>query len=105
MEANLERKVAFDDLFYVDNIGEKDNTCEEDEQNKLASAAFVAAAQTMKVNENGKRKRKGTTSTEKIKFVKYELNLDPKPVKAGTSVAKDGSSDESEVEDPVSDSE
>lgn len=104
-EANLEGKVADDDLFYVDNMGEEGNTCEEDEQNKLASVAFLAAAQTMKVTDNGKRKQKGASTKKKIKFVKYDVHPNPNPVNAGTSVAKDSSSGESEVEGPASDSE
>ncbi|XP_028806457.1 uncharacterized protein LOC114761289 [Neltuma alba] len=102
LEANLEGKIANDDLFYVDKTREEENTSEEDEQNKLASAAFAAAAKTMKVTDSGKRKRKGTSTARKIKSVKYELLPDPKPaVNAGTSVSKDSSGGESEVEDPV----
>ncbi|KAF7819720.1 uncharacterized protein G2W53_025175 [Senna tora] len=105
LETNLESKVADDDLFYIDNMGEEGNACEEeDEQNTLASAAFVAAAQTMKVADDGKRKHQGTSTGKKIKFVKYELRANPNPVKTRTSVAEDSSSDEREVEDPVSDS-
>ncbi|KAE9585682.1 hypothetical protein Lal_00009923 [Lupinus albus] len=90
---NLEGKVSDDDLFYVDNIGEELNTGEKDKQNEVISYAFVAAAQTMKLTGNGNRKRKGRNNDESS----Y-------PVKAGTSAASDSSSDESEVEDPVSDS-
>ncbi|XP_027357731.1 uncharacterized protein LOC113867019 [Abrus precatorius] len=100
---NLEGKVADDDLFYVDNVGEEANTGEDDKQNKLISDAFVAAAQTMKLSENGNRKRKGKSSEKKIKFVKYDLHLKSDQVKASTSATNDSSSGESEVEDPVSD--
>ncbi|TKY44523.1 hypothetical protein E2542_SST30799 [Spatholobus suberectus] len=100
---NLEGKIADDDLFYVDNIGEEGNTGEDDKQNKLISDAFVAAAQTMKLSDNGACKRKGKHSEKKIKFVKYDLHQNSEPVKARTSAADDSSSSESEVEDPVSD--
>lgn len=93
---NLEGKIADDDLFYVD-------TGNDDKQNKLISDAFVAAAQTMKLSDNGARKRKGKHGEKKIKFVKYDLHQDSEPVKARISAADDSSSEESEVEDPVSD--
>ncbi|XP_054823156.1 uncharacterized protein LOC129321417 [Prosopis cineraria] len=101
LEANLEGKIADDDLFYVDKTMGEENTSEEEEQNKLASAAFVAAAKTMKVTDVGKRKRKGKSTESKIKSVKYELLPDPRPVSAGTSISKDGSGGESEIDDPV----
>ncbi|KAK4280985.1 hypothetical protein QN277_012535 [Acacia crassicarpa] len=104
LEANMEGKIMDDDLFYVDKTRGEEHTSEEeeDEQNKLTSAAFVAAAKTMKVTDNGKRKRKGTSTVRKIKSVKYELHPDPKPaVNAGTSVSKDSSGGESEIEDPA----
>jgi len=99
----LKKKIADDDLFYVDNAGEEGNTGEDDKQNKLISDAFVAAAQTMKLPKNKARKRKGKHSEKKIKFVKYDLHQNSKPVKARTSTADDSSSGESEVEDPISD--
>lgn len=100
---NLEGKIADDDLFYVDNIGEEGKTGDDDKENKLISDAFVAAAQTMKLSGNGARKRKGKHSEKKIKFVKYDLHQNSEPVKARTSAADDSSNGESEVEDPVSD--
>jgi len=96
----LERKIADGDLFYVDNAGEEGNAGEDDKQNNLISDAFVAAAQTMKLPD---RKRKGKHSEKKIKFVKYDLHQNSEPVKARTSTADDSSSGESEVEDPISD--
>ncbi|KAK7314353.1 hypothetical protein VNO77_32873 [Canavalia gladiata] len=101
---NLEGKMADDDLFYVDNFGEEGNTGEDDKQNKVISDAFVAAAQTMKSSDNGTRKRKGKSGENKIKFLKYDVHQNSGPVKARTSAANDSSSGESEVEDPVSDS-
>ncbi|ESW24921.1 hypothetical protein PHAVU_004G172000 [Phaseolus vulgaris] len=98
--SNLERKIADGDLFYVDNAGEEGNAGEDDKQNNLISDAFVAAAQTMKLPD---RKRKGKHSEKKIKFVKYDLHQNSEPVKARTSTADDSSSGESEVEDPISD--
>ncbi|KAL2321374.1 hypothetical protein Fmac_030343 [Flemingia macrophylla] len=100
---NLEGKIADDDLFYVDNIGEEGNTVDDDKQNKLISDAFVAAAQTMKLSDNGAPKRKGKHSGKKIKFVKYDLHQNSEAVKARTSAADDSSSGESEIDDPVSD--
>ncbi|KAK7245514.1 hypothetical protein RIF29_40360 [Crotalaria pallida] len=85
-----EGKIADDDLFYIDNIAEDG---EEDKQNERISYAFVAAAQTMKLTEDGNRKRKGIS------------NENSYPVKARTSAAaSNSSSGESEVDDPVSDS-
>ncbi|KAI4350717.1 hypothetical protein L6164_005145 [Bauhinia variegata] len=102
--ANSESKIADDDLFYVDNMGEEGNAHEQEgKPNELASAAFVAAAQSMKVTDNGSRKRKGTAAGKKVKFVKYDLHQSS--VTTGTSVVTDSSSGESEVEDPVSDAE
>ncbi|BAU02978.1 hypothetical protein LR48_Vigan10g003500 [Vigna angularis] len=101
--SNLERKIADDDLFYVDNAGGEGDTGENDEQNKLISDAFVAAAQTMKLPKHKARKRKGKHNEKKIKFVKYNLHQNSKPVKARISTADDSSSGESEVEDPISD--
>lgn len=69
----------------------------------MISDAFVAAAQTMKLSNNGAQKRKGKNGEKKIKFVKYDLHQNSEPVKARTSAADDSSSGESEVEDPVSD--
>lgn len=100
----LDDKVTDDGLFYVDNIGEEENAGEEDNQSKLISDAFVAAAQTMKSSDNESRKRKGKSSGKKVKFVKYDLAVNSVPVKAGTSASNDSSNDESEVEDPNSDS-
>lgn len=100
----LDDKVTDEGLFFVDNVGEEENAGEEDNQSKLISDAFVAAAQTMKSSDNESRKRKGKSSGKKVKFVKYDLNQKSVPVKGGTSASNDSSSDESEVEDPNSDS-
>lgn len=85
---NSEGKIADDNLFYLDNVGEERNTVEADNQNELISDAFVVAAQTMKITENGIRKRKGRSDENSY------------PVKAGSSAATDSSSGESDVEDP-----
>jgi hypothetical protein len=103
-QPTLDGKVTDDGLFYVDNAGEEENASEENRENKLISDAFVAAAQTMKSSDNESRKRKAKSSGKKIKFAKYELNQNTAPVKAGTSAPNDSSSDESEVQDPNSDS-
>ena len=79
--------------------GREGNTGDNDKQNKLVSDAFVAAAQTMKLSDDGARKRKGKHSEKKIKFVKYDLHQNSEPVKARTSAADDSSSGESEVEE------
>ncbi|KAK2398073.1 hypothetical protein QL285_059577 [Trifolium repens] len=102
--STLDGKVTNDGLFYVDNAGDEENVSEEDKENKLISDAFVAAAQTMKSSDNESRKRKAKSSGKNIKFAKYELNQNTAPVKAGTSAPNDSSSDESEVQDPNSDS-
>ncbi|XP_015966400.1 uncharacterized protein LOC107490145 [Arachis duranensis] len=101
---NLNGKMVDDDLFYVDNVGEEGNAVEEDKQNEVISDAFVAAARTMKVTDGGSQKRKGKSKERKVKFIKHNLLQNSRPVKAETSSANDGSSGESEVEDPASDS-
>ncbi|RYR07302.1 hypothetical protein Ahy_B05g074626 [Arachis hypogaea] len=101
---NLDGKMVGDDLFYVDNVGEEGNAVEEDKQNEVISDAFVAAARTMKVTDSGSQKRKGKSKERKVKFVKHNLLQNSRPAKAETSSANDGSSGESEVEDPASDS-
>ncbi|WJX30291.1 hypothetical protein P8452_18848 [Trifolium repens] len=103
-QPTLDGKVTDDGLFYVDNAGEEENASEENRENKLISDAFVAAAQTMKSSDNESRKRKGKSKGKKIKFAKYELNQNAVAVKAGTSAPNESSSDESEVQDPNSDS-
>jgi hypothetical protein len=102
--STLDGKVTNDGLFYVDNAGDEENASEEDKEDKLISDAFVAAAQTMKSSDNESRKRKGKSKGKKIKFAKYELNQNAVAVKAGTSAPNESSSDESEVQDPNSDS-
>ncbi|RHN53131.1 hypothetical protein MtrunA17_Chr6g0488141 [Medicago truncatula] len=91
-------------LLRLENLGIKVFAGEEDNQSKLISDAFVAAAQTMKSSDKESRKRKGKSSGKKVKFVKYDLAVNSVPVKGGTSASNDSSSDESEVEDPNSDS-
>lgn len=99
VKADLKGKIKDDDLFYVDKTIGEENTSEEDEQDKLASAASMDTAKTMKVNDKGKRKRKVTRTIKKIKSVKYEPLPVPKhAVRAGTSIGKDSSADEREVE-------
>lgn len=102
--STLEGNITDDVLFYVDNSGEAGNTGAEEKQNELISDAFVAAAHTMKLTDNGTRKRKGKSIEKKVKFVKHDLHQNTDPVKAGSSAPNDSSSGESEVEDPVSDS-
>ncbi|MED6147336.1 hypothetical protein PIB30_043253 [Stylosanthes scabra] len=101
---NLGGKTVDDDLFFVDNAGEEGNAVEEDKQNDEISDAFVAAAQTMTVTDGGSRKRKGKSKERKIKFVKHNLLRNSHIAKPETSAPNDGSSGESEVEDPASDS-
>lgn len=94
-----------DILFTIDNNGADENTVD-DKMKQSMSAAFVAAAHTMKLAENGGRKRKEGKSTEsnKIKFVKYDLCQNSDSVRTrSTIVSNDGFGSESEVENPVSD--
>ncbi|KAG6718464.1 hypothetical protein I3842_04G151400 [Carya illinoinensis] len=100
-----DQKVDDDTLFTIDNNGADEDT-DEDKMEQSMSAAFVAAAHTMKLAENGGRKRKEGRSAEnqKIKFVKYDLCQNSVSVRArSTIVRNDGSDSESEVENPISD--
>ncbi|XVF88694.1 hypothetical protein PTKIN_Ptkin19aG0070900 [Pterospermum kingtungense] len=102
-------KVEDDSLFYVDKNGE-----EEDEENKMETesmtAAFVAAAHSMRQRDSSKQKRKGTGSEEKesIKYFKYDICSNSESAKdnvsisvSGSASSNDDSSSESEVENPV----
>ncbi|MED6147630.1 hypothetical protein PIB30_045615 [Stylosanthes scabra] len=102
--SNLDGKTVDDDLFFVDNVGEEGKAVGEDKENEEISDAFVAAAQTMKVTDGGSQKRKGKSKEKKIKFVKHNLLQKSHIAKPETSAPNDGSSGESEVEDPASDS-
>ncbi|KAJ0090819.1 hypothetical protein Patl1_13432 [Pistacia atlantica] len=104
--SKLEGKDADSDLlFYIDNKGEVKDDDEEEEENKMndsMSAAFVAAARSMKMNKNGgtKRKEKGITGkTKKIKYLKVDLadNFDSTKERT-SSVSKEGLSNGSEVD-------
>ncbi|XP_041006715.1 uncharacterized protein LOC121251512 [Juglans microcarpa x Juglans regia] len=99
------KKVDDDILFTIDNNGADEDT-DEDKMKQSMSAAFVAAAHTMKLPEKGGRKRKEGKSAEnqKIKFVKYDLCQNSDSVRSrSTIVSNDGSDSESEVENPLSD--
>ncbi|KAL5573025.1 hypothetical protein UlMin_022622 [Ulmus minor] len=99
---------SLDDLFFVDNKGEALDADEDDAKtNGATNDAFVAAAHSMKLTENGERKRKGGTSSEKkknIKFHKYEPLLSPEsPSERLQFINSDDLNSGSEVENPSSD--
>ncbi|KDP33740.1 hypothetical protein JCGZ_07311 [Jatropha curcas] len=102
------RKADVDLQFYVDNKGEEeDHDGDDKETNESMSAAFLAAAHTMRFTENGGRKRKEGRSAgrkRKTKVLKHDLsdNSDSDG-KGQSSVSDDSSGSESEVENPTSD--
>ncbi|KAJ7973729.1 SNF2 domain protein [Quillaja saponaria] len=100
--AKSDGKIVDDDLLFIVDKGE------EDVRNELTSAEFVAAAQTMNSTETGgqKRKKGSSANKKKIKFMKYDLCQNSDSVKPRPSfITDDGSSGESEIENPISDEE
>ncbi|GMN30013.1 hypothetical protein TIFTF001_041394 [Ficus carica] len=101
-------KVDDDLLFYIDNKGEGLDRDEENEKmNEAMTAAFVAAAHSIKSADNGGKKRKEGRSTEKkrkVKFLKYEpLQNSESPSGRTPVVSYDNESSGSEVDNPPSD--
>lgn len=101
-------KVDDDLLFYVDSRGEEFNGDEEDEKmSEAMTAAFVAAAHSMKSADNEVKKRKEGRSTEKkrkVKFLKYEPLQNSESVSGRSPVVSyDSVSSGSEVENRLSD--
>lgn len=95
-------------LFYVDSRGEEFNGDEEDEKmSEAMTAAFVAAAHSMKSADNEVKKRKEGRSTEKkrkVKFLKYEPLQNSESVSGRSPVVSyDSVSSGSEVENRLSD--
>lgn len=108
--SKIEGKEANDDLlFYIDNRGEEEEGEGEEnkEINESMNAAFVAAAHSMKMTEDGGRKRKERGSSgkkKKIKYHKFDLSNTSNSTKERfLSVSNEGSSSESEIEEPLSD--
>ncbi|EEF48111.1 uncharacterized protein LOC8265086 [Ricinus communis] len=95
-------------LFYIDNKGGKEGCNEDDKEiNESMSAAFVAAAKTMRLIEKGGRKRKegiNAGKKKKIKVLKHDLsdNSDSDG-EISSAVSDDSSGSGSEVENPSSD--
>lgn len=102
LELTATRKKSDTDLiFYIDNKGQEDQNEENGKTNEPINDAFVAAAHAMQSGGNGgQRKRRVGKSSEKkqVKYLKYKITEHP-----GSSVGKDGSSSESEVQNPASD--
>ncbi|MBA0547679.1 hypothetical protein Golob_018826 [Gossypium lobatum] len=83
----------------------------EDEKNEAMTAAYVAAARSMRlINDNSREKRKGSEGEEKekIKYFKYDLSSKPKAAKEKVSVSgsdsgasDDDMSSDSEVDNPL----
>lgn len=96
-------------LFYIDNKGEEEEGEGEEntEIDESMNAAFVAAAHSLKVTEDGGRKRKERVSSgkkKKIKYHKFDLSTTSDSTKQRfSSVSNEGSSSESEIEEPLSD--
>ena len=108
--SKLEGMKVDDDLFYVDNKGEELDAVDVDvdeKANEAVTAAFVAAAHSMKSADDKRKKRKGGKSAEKkgkIKFLKFEPLLSSEaPTTRSSVVRDDGASSGSEVENPLSD--
>nr|CAB3477527.1 unnamed protein product [Digitaria exilis] len=99
------------DLFFIDkqSVGEvmdtKGSEGEEAVEMETAGNAFMAAAQSMKVETNGIRKRKGCLNEDAagVKFVKYKV--EDSSVKDYYLSGNNGMSSGSEVENPQSDDE
>ncbi|KAK3210540.1 hypothetical protein Dsin_015246 [Dipteronia sinensis] len=105
--SKVKRNEASGDLlFYIDNKGEDEDE-EDEEMNESMSAAFVAAAHSMKLPKNGGRKRKEMGSAgnkKKIKYPKHDLSDNHGSTREGfSSVSNEDLSSESEVDDPISD--
>ncbi|POO00641.1 SNF2 domain protein [Trema orientale] len=109
LASKIESKKMDDDLlFYVDNKGEElDGDSDDENSNDAITAAFVAAAHSMKSKDYGGRKRKNERSAEKkskIKFLKYEsLQNSESPSGRSPVVSYDSASSGSEVDNPLSD--
>ncbi|MBA0577980.1 hypothetical protein Gorai_020284 [Gossypium raimondii] len=83
----------------------------EDEKNEAMTAAYVAAARSMRlINDNSREKRKGSEGEEKekIKYFKYDLSSKSKAAKEKVSVSgsdsgasDDDMSSDSEVDNPL----
>ncbi|XP_044480057.1 uncharacterized protein LOC123206859 isoform X2 [Mangifera indica] len=107
--SKMERKHADSDiLFYIDNKGEVEDGDEEQKKlNKSMSAAFVAAAHSMKMTKNGvtKRKEKGITGKmKKIKYLKFDLSENfGSTIERNSSVSNESLNSGSEVDEPSSD--
>ncbi|XWS26723.1 hypothetical protein CRYUN_Cryun26dG0054800 [Craigia yunnanensis] len=103
------KKLEDDSLLYVDNKGEEGE--EEDEnkmENESLTAAFVAAAHSMRQEDSSREKRKGRSEEkERIKYFKYDLcsnssGSDKDNVSvSGLAATNDDLSSETEVENPV----
>ncbi|KAK9208720.1 hypothetical protein WN944_001080 [Citrus x changshan-huyou] len=108
--SKIEGKKANDNLlFYIDNKGEEEESEGEEnkEINESMNAAFVAAAHSMKMTEDGGRKRKERGSSgkkKKIKYHKFDLsNTSDSTKERFSSVSNKGSSSESDIAEPLSD--
>ncbi|MBA0638907.1 hypothetical protein Goklo_021972 [Gossypium klotzschianum] len=83
----------------------------EDEKNEAMTAAYVAAARSMRlINDNSREKRKGSEGEEKekIKYFKYDLSSKSKAAKekvsvsgSGLGASDDDMSSDSEVDNPL----
>ncbi|XVE54117.1 hypothetical protein DITRI_Ditri03aG0055700 [Diplodiscus trichospermus] len=106
-----DKKLEDDSLFYIDDKREDDDDDDDDEnrmENESMTAAFVAAARSMRQVGSPREKRKGSGSEEKerIKYSKYDLRRNSESAKDNISVSDsagtdDDSSSESGVENPV----
>ncbi|KAM7274483.1 hypothetical protein ACFE04_016349 [Oxalis oulophora] len=104
-QAKVEGKKVDADLFFIDKVGEREDTNGSDtdiEGNESMSAALIAAAQSLKKTKSDRRKRteKGTSGKKKkVKYTKYDLDNS-----SGFSLSdQDRLSNDSEVEDPITD--
>ncbi|XVF34989.1 hypothetical protein REPUB_Repub18cG0106100 [Reevesia pubescens] len=103
-----DKKLEDDPLFYVDDKGEEDKEDEDEEnemKNESMTAAFVAAANSMRLIDSSRKKRKGNGSEkkEKMKYFKYDIGSNSKSAKEndpGSAPTDDDLSSESEVDNP-----
>ncbi|KAK3004583.1 hypothetical protein RJ639_018544 [Escallonia herrerae] len=94
-----------DILFYIDIKGKEEERTEDENPNDSMNAAFVAAAHTMQLAENGvgrKRRKRRRVGKKRVKLLKPDLD-EPSGSswKKSANFSKDDSNSESEIDNPI----
>ncbi|KAK6944857.1 hypothetical protein RJ641_025959 [Dillenia turbinata] len=112
------KQLDADLLFFIDNKGEESDKSEDDMEEEKdieevenvddsISNAFITAAQTMSSIETSLtrkcREGKSAEKMKRIKFAKYDLSENANAERENSVLVDDGSSSESDVENPSSD--